>query len=77
MGSAAEGLTWAISGCHNSCTQPQLADIGIVSSTLVKDEDGQRTPRFDLYRPVGSGLNQKQEAGLTMDELLAAVRNIG
>lgn len=77
MGPAAEGLTWAISGCHNSCTQPQLADFGIVSSSLVKGEDDQRTPRFDLYCPVDDGLNQKLESGLTLDELIAAVRNIG
>jgi len=77
IGPNAERLTWAISGCHNSCTQPQLADIGIVSSKLVTGEDGQRTPRFDLYRPVGTALNQKQETGLSLDELTAVVKNIG
>jgi ferredoxin-nitrite reductase len=77
MGPVAEGLTWAISGCHNSCTQPQLADLGIVSSRLVTGDDGLRTPRFDLYRPEGEGLNQKQETGLSLEELVAVVRNIG
>lgn len=77
MGPVAEGLTWAISGCHNSCTQPQLADLGIVSSRLVADEDGQRSPRFDLYRPEGDGLNQKRETGLSLGELIATVQKIG
>jgi len=77
MGPEASGLTWAISGCHNSCTQPQLADVGIVTARLVTEEDGRRTPRFDIYRPDGPGLNSRTESSLTLDELLAAVRRIG
>jgi ferredoxin-nitrite reductase len=77
MGPVAEGLTWAISGCHNSCTQPQLADRGIVSARLVAGDDGQRTPRFDLYRPAGAGLNQKTDTGLSLEELIAIVQEIG
>jgi sulfite reductase (ferredoxin) len=77
MGPTGEELTWAISGCHNSCTQPQLADVGIVTSSLVTEEDSRRTPRFDLYRPAGERLNQKQETGLSLEELIAVVKNIG
>jgi ferredoxin-nitrite reductase len=77
MGPAARTLTWALSGCHNSCTQPQLADIGIVSSSLVKDEDGGRTPRFDLYRLGGEGLGTSAERSLTLDELCRTVREMG
>lgn len=77
MGPGAEGLTWAISGCHNSCTQPQLADVGIISSRLVAGDDGQRTPRFDLYRTVSEVLGQRVEASLHLEELLAAVCRIG
>ena len=77
MGPAAKSLTWAISGCHNSCTQPQLADAGIVSSSLVKDEQGNRVPRFDLYRLGVEGLGSIVERSLTMEELCRKVREIG
>jgi sulfite reductase beta subunit-like hemoprotein len=77
MEPAARTLTWALSGCHNSCTQPQLADIGIVSSSLVTDEDGGRTPRFDVYRLGGEGLGTSAEWSLTMDELCRTVREMG
>ncbi|HIJ96892.1 MAG TPA: nitrite/sulfite reductase [Desulfuromonadales bacterium] len=66
-------LTWAISGCPNSCTQPQLADVGIVSSALVKGEDGERTPRFDLYRSGDAPFGTLVERALTLDELCSRV----
>lgn len=77
IGNEGQKLSWAISGCHNSCTQPQLANVGIVSSTLVKGEDGERTPRFDLYRLGGEGLGTVVERSLTLDELYSKVRAIG
>jgi ferredoxin-nitrite reductase len=72
-GPGAEKLVWAISGCVNSCTQPQLADAGIVVSKLVQADDGQRTPRFDVYRSVKDGLGQRTEEALTIGELLTVV----
>lgn len=77
MGPTARGLTWALSGCPNSCTQPQLADVGIVASGLVAEEGGGRTPRFDLYRPQDRGLNRKTDSALTQEELIATIRTIG
>jgi dissimilatory sulfite reductase (desulfoviridin) alpha/beta subunit len=77
MGVAAKKLGWALSGCHNSCTQPQLADVGIVSSSLVRDEQGERTPRFDLYRLGNEGLGRVVERSLTLDKLCSKVREIG
>lgn len=77
MGERGQKLTWALSGCSNSCTQPQLADIGIVSATLVKGEDGERTPRFHLYRQGNEGLGTAVEHSLTLDELSSKVREIG
>ena len=77
MGPVARGLGWALSGCPNSCTQPQLADVGIVSSRLVTEADGIRSPRFDLYRPMAEGLNLKMETSLTLEELLATIQKIG
>jgi len=48
----------AISGCPNSCAQPQLAEFGIISSKLQKKEDG-RDPLYDLYRRTESGFGEK------------------
>ncbi|MDO9081333.1 MAG: hypothetical protein Q7U44_11075, partial [Desulfuromonadales bacterium] len=52
---AALGLTFAISGCVNACSQPQLADVGIVATTLRAEGEGGRQPRFALYRRCGEG----------------------
>ena len=77
MGPTAKSMSWALSGCPNSCTQPQLADIGVVSTSLVKDEEGNRTPRFDLHRLGVEGLGKIVESCLTLDELCSKVREIG
>ena len=65
---------WSISGCPNSCTQPQLADIGIVTSRLTATEEGVKTPRFDIYRKTGTELGQTVRESLTGAELLEAIR---
>jgi sulfite reductase (ferredoxin) len=75
MGPSAQQLTWAISGCPNSCAQPQLADVGIVSSRLVNEGDGP-APRFDLYRPGSAPLAEAVQQGLTLEELLQAARDL-
>ena len=77
MGPKTSKLKWALSGCHNSCTQPQLAEAGIVTSRLVTGDDGNRTPRFDLLRPAGQAFNEKTGQQLTLEELLTTIRNIG
>jgi len=74
MNPAAKRQAWAISGCPNSCTQPQLATAGIVVSKLVAAEDGGKTPRFDLYRRSGPGLGEKAGEQLTFAELTKLVR---
>ncbi len=76
MGAEAEGLSWAISGCPNSCSQPQLADFGVVVSKLVPGDDGQRSQRYDLYRSKGEGLGQRVEQGLSLEELLEIVKKV-
>ena len=70
-------LTWALSGCPNSCSQPQLADVGIVAARLTADQDGIKSPRFDIYRRGGEGLGARLSEGLTLDELYQAVGTIG
>ena len=75
VGISATGLEWAVSGCPNSCTQPQLADVGIVAARLVAADDGSRAPRFDLYRRDGLGLGRKVLESLTYEELLEKVKD--
>ncbi len=77
MGPAAKGMSWALSGCPNSCTQPQLADAGIITAALVKDEDGERAPRFDLYRGDNQGFGVLVEHSLTLKQLCRKVQEIG
>jgi ferredoxin-nitrite reductase len=76
MGAAARKLGWAISGCPNSCSQPQLAAAGIVVSRLVDGENGEKEPRFDLYRRRGAGLGEKEREQLTGEELAELVTSL-
>lgn len=66
----------AVSGCPNSCSQPQLAEIGIVGSRLVKGGDGVRTPRFQIWRRTEPGLGEPYGDELTQDELLNTVQRL-
>jgi sulfite reductase beta subunit-like hemoprotein len=76
LGEKGRAMTWAISGCGNSCAQPQLADAGILAVKSVKGEDGRRQPLFDLLRREGSGFGQAVRQGLSLDELLQAVADL-
>jgi sulfite reductase (ferredoxin) len=76
IGKRGRNLIWALSGCSNSCTQPQLADVGIVTAGLAADAYGQKTARFDVYRRNGTGLGQKMLSGLTNEELVDALQKI-
>lgn len=76
IGEQGRNLSWAICGCSNSCSQPQLADVGIVAARQVADADGIKSPRFDVYRRLQSGLGQKVHEGLTMVELIEALQQI-
>jgi len=77
MGEPGRNLSWALSGCPNSCSQPQLADVGIISSALVKGKSGERTPRFDIYRRTPGGrLGSAVAQALTAEELFQMVGTI-
>ncbi|HEY6873669.1 MAG TPA: nitrite/sulfite reductase [Geobacteraceae bacterium] len=78
MGTEGECLSWAMSGCPNSCSQPQLAEAGIIATRLVKDGDGERQPRFDLYRRSSADtFGTPVREGLPLGDLLDAVRELG
>lgn len=72
-GEKLNGRTLAISGCANSCAQPQLAEIGIIASRDVKDAEGKRSPRFDIYQRTGDGLGESVAEQLTEEQLLVAL----
>jgi sulfite reductase beta subunit-like hemoprotein len=65
--------TLAISGCSNGCSQPQLAALGIITRKSVKQEDGTRTPLFDLLRRSGAGFGEIIQENLDLSGLLAAI----
>ena len=76
LAQTAQEYSWAISGCSNSCSQPQLADYGIVTTKLEKTENGERIPLFDLYQRRGNAFGERIAEKLTEEELLAIVRNL-
>lgn len=77
LGPVGQSLDWAISGCLNSCAQPQLAAAGIIAVANRPDADGQRQPAFALYRRQGSGFGQPVADNLTRELLLEAVAALG
>lgn len=74
MPEAAKALEWALSGCPNSCVQPQLADMGIIVSKLLTSEEGGKAPLFDIYCRTGVGFGEKVQERLTLAELTGFVR---
>jgi len=66
--------SWAISGCPNGCSQPQLADYGIVGTR--KAIKGQEA-RYDLLQRDGKGFGQLLQTGLSHAELLAVLVELG
>ncbi len=74
LGPQGRAIDWAISGCPNSCSQPQLAAVGIVANRLVAAADGGKEPRYTLLRRNGDGLGQQEATDLTLDQLLARTK---
>lgn len=56
----------AISGCPNSCAQPQLAEVGIICTKRIKTGDGAHRNHFKLL--VGAGEAFAQPLGEDMTE---------
>ena len=73
MSTAGRSMTWAISGCPNSCTQPQLADIGIITAGMHRDIQGERVPYFDICLGSADGLGRVAAHALPLEELPGAV----
>ncbi|MEZ4600672.1 MAG: nitrite/sulfite reductase [Syntrophotaleaceae bacterium] len=74
LGEKGRHMSWAVSGCPNGCTQPQLADYGIIGTH--KAVEGKEA-RYNLLRREGEGFGQVVQTGLSAEELLCALRNIG
>jgi hypothetical protein len=51
--------------------------MGVMTSRLLKNTEGTRTPLFDLYRRDGDGLGEIVATGLALDDLLVKVRTLG
>ena len=75
-GESASSKSWAISGCRNSCSQPQLADYGIVTSKLAAEENGERQPLFDLYRREGNEFGKCIAENLSTKSLCEMIPNL-
>lgn len=77
LGPVGQSLDWAVSGCFNSCAQPQLAAAGIQAVANRADADGQRRPQFDFYRRTGAGFGQQVARNLSLEQLLAMTAALG
>lgn len=77
LGPVGKSLSWAISGCFNSCAQPQLAAVGILAVANRPDPSGLRRPTFDLYRRQDEGFGQPVASNLTLEQLLEATAALG
>jgi len=74
LGAQGRAQSWAISGCPNGCSQPQLADYGIVGTRKATES---QTARYDLLHRDGEGFGQPIRTGLSRDELLAVLAELG
>jgi sulfite reductase beta subunit-like hemoprotein len=68
-------MSWAISGCSNSCSQPQLAEYGIVTSKIATEE-GRNWPLFDLYRRDDQHLGRPIAKKLSAADLYGLIRTL-
>ena len=76
LGENGRSCTWAISGCPNSCSQPQLADFGIVTRKVSRQENGSPLPVFEIWRRSGEGIGECLAKDLQLADLITAVRNL-
>jgi sulfite reductase (ferredoxin) len=76
-----ENVMIAISGCGNSCSHPQISDIGFVG-TKVRDEDGKRVEGYDvilgghLEGEKGSRIAHKTGVKVTADKVVSFVGDL-
>ncbi len=78
IGGNGERQGWAIAGCPNSCSQPQLADVGIVAVKLTRGAGDEQLPLFDLYqRQDGEAFGKVVRQGIGLDELRKIVGQLG
>jgi sulfite reductase beta subunit-like hemoprotein len=75
LGAQLTKYSFAISGCRNSCAQPQLADFGILASKMKREGD-LRTPLYDLYRRSGDGFGVVVASELNEEELINCIKEL-
>lgn len=74
LGSRLNGRSLAISGCVNSCAQPQLADFGVYVSKIIKNPQGENIPLFDLVQFSTENFAIPRAVGLSEAELFRRLR---
>lgn len=73
LGRQGRAHSWAISGCPNGCSQPQLADYGIVGTRKASDR---QEGRYDLLHRDGEGFGRPLHSGLSEAELLTRLAEL-
>lgn len=74
LGEQGRSLDWAVAGCPNSCSQPQLADYGIIG---VRKGSAAKEALFDLYHRDEDGFGKPLQRKLTLAELMQAIKALG
>jgi sulfite reductase beta subunit-like hemoprotein len=74
LGAQGRAQNWAICGCPNGCSQPQLADYGIIGT---KKSTENQDARYDLLHRDGEGFSQPLHTGLSEAELLVRLAELG
>lgn len=72
-GEGGKNLQWAIAGCANGCSRPQLADYGIVGT---RPATTSRQEAYDLWRRSGAGFGELWRTGLSRRQLLKLLRDL-
>ncbi|PLX92085.1 MAG: nitrite reductase [Desulfuromonas sp.] len=73
---SSDGRIWALSGCPNACSQPQLADVGILTRRAVRTAEGRRSPRFDVLRLEGEAFGTPIARDLDIEGLLTLLAQL-
>lgn len=66
----------ALSGCPNSCAQPQLADIGIICVKMKKKEDGSAAGYFRILKNTGKEFSETVFEEVPEEELAEKISGL-
>lgn len=73
LGTKGRAQSWAVSGCPNGCSQPQLADYAVIG---VRKATEKQEARFNLLHRDGEGFGQLLHSELSEAEMLTRLAEL-